>query len=88
MKFIGFGQVWDEVRSKVLVDFESTATQIGIIDVTDARTISILEKLGYKEYVPEIIPEIKSKKVEKETIIDNEINATIEEPVKKTKKLK
>jgi hypothetical protein len=50
MKFEGYGLVWDTEKEKVLVDFESTISGPGVIEITDERTISILKKLGYAEY--------------------------------------
>jgi len=48
MKFQGYGQVWDEARKKIIVDFESTATEPGIVEVTDQATISVLINRGYQ----------------------------------------
>jgi len=47
MKFQGYGIVWDNIKNRALVDFESTATKIGIIDTDDPIIISELTRLGY-----------------------------------------
>jgi hypothetical protein len=67
MKISGFGQVWDNEKNRVLVDFESTPNKPGIIDITDQRTIDILIKLGYNEH-----KEKELKPIEKIVISDPE----------------
>jgi hypothetical protein len=83
MKFKGYGQVWDNEKNKVLIDFENGPNAPAEIEVTDKKTIEKLIALGYKEIESfdkpiEINEEIKIDVTEEEK----------EEPKKRGRKAK
>ncbi len=91
MKFKGYGKVWDNEKNRILVDFESTATEAGIIEVSDKRKIDILIGLGYKPEndEKEIVNETKVTEEQKEPInpVDPEKESAKEEWLKTHKNL-
>ena len=76
MKFKGYGQVWDNEKNKVLVDFESGINQPGIVEVNDPRIHAKLIEMGYKPIILEEnkVETPKATKIEKTEEVKDDSN--------------